>query len=268
MNARDYRWLAALLLVALFIWTRDATWLGRADASWPVLISLPLFVWFGFPWKFNTTGEPIALKRAGLGVACLALGVLTNLVTLLAAGWTLLLWTWLSARVEPDRLPHVRRLLVLPMLAFPCVICDGEHIGWLFRISGAFFAQGFFSLVGFDVSRVGADLTVNGAQISIAPACAGLNTLQAMLIAGSAAAILIMGSRARWWWTLPLLGVIAWMSNTLRIILIGISALTFGPQFTMGAFHAYGGWLVLTIMFATSVWLFSVAQRFMTRSPR
>ncbi|HEX4343711.1 MAG TPA: archaeosortase/exosortase family protein [Verrucomicrobiae bacterium] len=250
MTRKDKSFLGLLAVLAIFVWARDRRWATEAADTLPVLAGIPLFIWLGSPWKFRAGTFQVSSKLVAVAVAFFLVGIPLNLTFLLALGWTTLLWAWLSSRLESNTLPAVRRLLVLPMLAFPWVTLDfGQSIGWYFRLSGAWSAAHLFALLGLTATQDGTNITVQGLPVSVEVACAGLNTLQATLIAGSMLAFIFIGNRSRYWWNLPLLVVLAWMANTLRIIVLCIAALTISPQFAEGIFHKWGGWGVIVLMF-------------------
>ncbi len=126
-----------------------------------------------------------------------------------------------------------------------------------------------FSGVGLNVARTGTDLVVQGSPVAVAPACAGLGTLQAMLIAGCVPAYFYFGERggARYWTSMLALLAMSWLANTLRVIAIVIAAVSYGSEFAMGAFHQVGGWLVLVAMFALCCGTFALLQRLPSTSP-
>jgi exosortase len=264
MTRRDFAVIAGLAVLAAFVWVRDRAWLTAPAEALPVLAALPLFVWLGAPWRRRAgfrggTSWPLPpLLAAGVGFAA---GIATNLTVLLALGWTALLWAWLSQRVVPEALPAVRRLLVLPVLAFPWIILDCQAVGWWFRLSGAWVTGKAFGLLQFDVVQDGTNLQVQGLPISVEAACSGLNTLQAMLIAGSVLAFIVLGRQPHYWWNLPLLVLVAWGANTLRILTLCAAGLTFSPKFAQGFFHTWGGWLVLMLMFLLCWPLFAAQRR-------
>lgn len=250
MNQNDYRFIALLAVYAAFIWLRDLAWASTADDTLPILAAIPLFVWFGMPWKFTQETRPVSVINYVVVVVTLVLGIGLNFTFLLAISWTWLLWTWLSSRLEKESLEQVKKLIVLPLMAFPWVSLDGDRLGWWFRLSGAWATEHFFSLIGLDAVREGTILVINKVPVSVEAACAGMNTLQAMLISGTLANYLILGQTSRYWWNLPMLLAMAWVSNTVRIIVICIIAIIWGPEVAMGSFHTWGGWLVLLLMFA------------------
>jgi len=261
MNRTDRTVLTALAALAVFIWLRDTRWLDSAADCLPILAALPLFIWLGGPWEFDN--RPASLNHSlllGAGVA-FALGIAANLTFLLALAWTALLWSWLGRRLPPARAAELRYLLPLPFLAMPWIVLDGEVIGWWFRLSGAAVTAGLFQLLGFRVEHAGTFLNVNGIPISVEAACAGLNTLQSMFIAGVALAFVVLRSRRHFWLNVALLAPLAWLANTLRIILLSAAALTFSSDFVSGTFHPLSGWLVIVLMFLTCWGAFALENK-------
>jgi exosortase/archaeosortase family protein len=259
-SAADRSFLIILVVLALFIWFRDVSWMTSSDDTLPILVALPIFVWLGAPWEFKSHPQPLSPYRIILSVILFLIGIVANSTLILTIGWTLLLWTWLLARVESGKLPSLRKLLILPLMAFPWVSLDADRIGWWFRLSGAWAAAKFFALVGSDVTQEGTMLVVNGLPISVEVACAGLNTLQSMLISGSVVAFLILGETNRYWWNLPLLIGISWLANTVRIITISAAAVLISPKFAQGSFHQFGGWVVLIFMFGLCWFVFYLQE--------
>jgi exosortase len=121
-----------------------------------------------------------------------------------------------------------------------------------------------FGWLQLDVARDGTLLSVQGLPVSVEAACSGLNTLQAMLIAGTLAAYVQIGDRKHYWWHLPALVAVAWLANTLRILVICVMALSAGPELASGSFHFLGGWAVLCGMFCICWIIFHLAARYET----
>ena len=261
MKPRDLTFLLALMAAAAGIWLRDRTWLASASETLPLLAALPLFAWLGAPWRWRADGPAFRPGLLVLGLVLAVVGAGLNLTFLLAAGWTAALWSWLAARLEPATRLRVRRLLLLPLLAFPWLALDGAMLGWWFRLSAAWAAGGLFHLAGLDVTREGTQLLVQGFPLSVDASCAGLKVLQALLIAGTAIAFLQVGDRRGFWWSVPVLVALAWLANTMRVVVLSAAALTFSVEFAKGWFHTWGGWFVLMLMFALSVAVFTVWRR-------
>ncbi len=248
MAARDISFLSLLFFLAIYIWLRDLTGITSLENTLPILLSLPLFVYMGSPWKLQENPQPISYSNLVIGTAGFVLGILMDVPLLPAASWTYLLWTWLCPRVNPHDLPSVRRLMILPLFAFPWLNLEGNYIGWYFRLSGAWVTAKTFSVMGFNVLHEGTQLIVQGLPVGIGEACSGINVLQSMLIAGSALAYLYVGRLKIFWLNLVALVIIAWLANTLRIVILCITALTMGREFALGIFHTWGGCLVLFLM--------------------
>jgi len=260
MKLKDWLWLAALTAFAALIWGRDRSWVGNASEVLPILGALPVFVWLGAPWRFTASPFALHLPTLAAAVGLFVLGTLFNLTLLLALGWALAVWSWLQLRVEPADRQRVFRLLALLVMAFPWVTLDAGEVGWWFRLSAAWVTEQFYTLLGLVVTREGTFLKVQGLPVSVEAACSGLKALQAMLIAGTMLAYIQLGRNRRYWWSLPLLILLAWVANTARVLMLTAAALTFGTEFAEGWFHAWGGWFVLMVMFTLCWFSFAFLQ--------
>lgn len=258
INKKDYPIIGCLIALAAFIWLRNTSWMSAFDDTIPILIAIPMFFWMQWPMTFRKEKASLSPKYLTISVLCFVVGAVTDLTIILGLGWTLLFWAWLSKRIDPKHLSESKKLLILPMMAFPWIALDAEPIGWWFRLSGAWMTAHFFDLMGVYVVQEGTQLHLNSLPISVAPECSGLNTLQSMLIAGSLVAFLQIGDQPRYWYNLPLLVVISWVANTIRIIGICAAALLVNRDFAMGPFHDYGGWAILFLMFLLCWFIFSL----------
>ncbi len=244
MKRADYLWLSGLLVAALLIWLRDLAWVSAAWETLPVLTALPLFLWLGAPWQFRpeeVRWHQRALLAAGV---LLGAGLATDLTLLLAGAWTLALWSWLRARVVANPV-NLRRLLLLPLMAFPWLTLDLAPLGWWFRITAAWAAEHVFGALGFLVVRQGTTLLVHGLPIEVSPACSGMNSLQAVLVAGVVLAYLEFRGSRGFWSSLVLLPVLAWLANALRVCAMVALALSWGATLARGWLHDAGGGLVI-----------------------
>lgn len=249
MNNTDRTVMGTLAALAAFIWFRDTRWMSSAADCVPILIAIPLFIWLATPWKFETRPVEFNDSLLMVGGVFFAIGMAGNLTFLLALAWTVLMWSWLGNRISSGQAATVKYLLPLPFLAMPWITLDGAAIGWWFRLSGAAVTAGLFKLMAFRVEHDGTFININGVPISVEAACAGLNTLQSMLIAGAALAFVMLKSRRYFWLNLALLIPLAWAANTARIVILSGAALTFSPEFVAGTFHDLSGWLVIMVMF-------------------
>jgi exosortase/archaeosortase family protein len=260
MQGRDYALVAVLAAFALFIWVRDTTWIASAADTLPILAAVPLFFWLGAPWAWNKKTRPLSEYLLLISAFLFVLGILLDLTLLLAASWTILFWAALSTWSADSEHSSMLKLLILPMMAFPWIALDANSVGWWFRLSGAWATGTFFSLLGSQVVQQGTSLVVDGLLISVEAACSGMNTLQSILIAGTVVAYIFLKDTPRFWWSLPIIGILAWASNTARIIGLSAAALLVSPEFALGLFHTWGGWLILLVMFLLCWLAFSLLE--------
>jgi exosortase len=256
----DFLVIVGLSLLALFIWLRDVNWMLSADDTLPVLAAIPIFVWIGSPWNFRKDPRPLSLGGLCAFVGFFLFGILFNSTLFLAIGWTTLLWAWINANIEPEKERYLEKLLVLPLMAFPWISLDFDFVGWWFRLSGAWTTAKLFHLFGYAASQEGTNIVINNLTVNVEIACAGLNALQSMLIAGTVVDYIILGSTNRYWINIPIIVVVSWIANTLRIIGVSIAGLYFSPEFAMGAFHQVGGWMILVIVFCLCWLLFTLQE--------
>jgi len=245
MRARALLGLFTLAVLAAGIWLRELPGKDTADSVLPLLAAFPLYIWLGWPWKWSRTAAVCIPRTVIAGIALTLLGVTADSTLLLAAGWVAFLAAFQSAFLA--NAPS--RLLILPFLGFPWVTQNLESLGWLFRYTGAATVQFLFTVLGFTVHREGTLLLIRDMPLSVEPACAGLNVLQSTLLVG-ALMICMRAPRGRFFWiAFASLVPLAWVANTLRIFVLGCAGLLCGPDFAMGWFHQWGGWLVLCVMF-------------------
>ena len=140
------------------------------------------------------------------------------------------------------------------MLAFPWITRDLPALAWWYRLSAAWSAEHCLSGIGLEVRREGTQIFVHQLPFDVAPACSGIQGLQALLVAGTALCFLQVGTRPFYWPAVGLLPLVAWLANALRVMLLIAAGLSFGPEVVTGWFHTVGGWLVLVMMFGLT-WL-------------
>ena len=253
MRRKDYLYLFLLALLGAYIWMWNTYWMASKADTLPILITLPIFWWLGRPWNFLTVRESFSYGYSFAGILLVFLGMGLDAMVLLAAGWTVLLAGWLRARLGPVRGRAIRPLFVLPVLAFPWILSEANIVGWWFRFSGAWTVEKLFGLIGSTVDRTGTSLVVRDIELQIDAACAGLNELQSMLIAGVAIGYWHLGRHLRYGAALAVTVIVAWFANTARIALLAFAGLWVTPEFAMGMFHTIGGLAVLCLMF-TGCW--------------
>lgn len=257
MKTRLTQGFAVLLALALFIWLRDRQWARDAQDTLPCLLAFPAAYWLGRPWSWRDTPQPTPPSGIAAVAAIFLAGIALDSALVLAIAWTLALAVWLRSSLSEDAWPRVRPLLVIAGLGFPWVYLDAQPLGWWFRISGAAAVGAAFQAIGIGVRQQGTSLLIQGMPMDIEPACSGLNALQSLLLGGAAMAYIFFGPSRRFWLNIPLLLPAAWLANTLRLIVICISGLSYGVPFAMGVFHKTGGWMVIVTAFAGLSLLFS-----------
>jgi len=251
MKWRDQLWLGVLIAVAAFIWLRDRTWLSSLDEVLPLLSAPAVFLWLGTPWR-GWRKDDVSLNTGLLTAAAgiFFFGLALDVTFLLALGWTLAVWSWLGGKIAAQKSGELRRLLIFLLLAFPWLTLDLPSLGWWFRLSAAWSAQHFFQMLGLAVTRDGTQVVVQNFPVEVTAACAGLKVLQAMVVAGGVMAFVQLGRSRYYWPAVVMLPFVAWLANTLRVVMLSAVALTFGADAANGWFHEWGGWLVLIAMFA------------------
>lgn len=265
MKLLDVCIIIVLTVLAVLIWVADKSWLSMASEVAPVIAGLPIAIWMGWPWKLTNSPKPLnrGLVVAGIVMLCLGTGLEMGMITCMSIGWTMLFYGWLGTRLDTPNMKTAWRLLPMVLMSFPWVSIDLQQpVGWWFQLSGAAVASGFHQLIGVEVSRLGVHMVVNGQPWIIDASCAGMHTLQTMMIGGTAAAILVLGKSPLYWWSVPLLIVFSWLANTLRIVFLVGVGLAFGREAAAGWFHNYGGFLVVFITFLLSWSCFRLISRY------
>lgn len=257
-HTRAVIWFGVLFSLPLLAWSTVDLTSADANDAYLTMLGLPLFLWMGGPWKLRFTAQTISR----LGVATCGVGILVGLASgltiVFAVAWTRLLWILLQAFVQPDPQRSLSRLMLIPLFSFPWIILDGQSLGWSFRVSGAWAAEHLLGAAGFDVTRNATILFVENLRISVGEGCAGVSTLQSMLLGGSILAYSMLHSHRRFWWHVPILVAAAWLANTARVAMTGAVALAWGPSFAEGAYHEWEGLAVLIIMFILAAGAFAV----------
>lgn len=242
-----------LLILLLLIWTRPYLRIVPWGDSIPLLMGLVFAYFLGRPWVSRGSADEVHVGKIAIGVCLLSVGFIGQSLTLLAIGWSLLLLSWILVYIEEPK-PGVPWLLLV-LLSFPWIAVDLGALGWWFRLSGAQVTEVFFGTLGFSIIREGTWINIQGMPVSVEPACAGMNLLPALLLAGTAVGLMVLGASRRFWCFFVLLPLLAWLANTLRILVITGVALTWGSPFASGFFHTWGALLVLASMFVGCILL-------------
>jgi exosortase/archaeosortase family protein len=125
---------------------------------------------------------------------------------------------------------------------------EDQTVGWWFRLSGASLTGDIFSLIGYNVNVEGTQSEIDGFPISVEAACGGLQLLQVLMSGGIALHLIFYPKSKLFWIMLLILPLLAWISNTIRIVVILAWGVAFGAEAAAGIFHTWGAMLVLLIM--------------------
>ncbi|MFT4900752.1 MAG: exosortase/archaeosortase family protein [Lentimonas sp.] len=242
-------------IFACAIWVLDLSWYRQTPDALMIILLLPL----AFFLARKAPGPARAVSAAFIYrmTLLLGLGVVANSIVLMAFSWAGLASALFFRATAIPR----SRLWLVCMGAFPWVLIDLHQVGWLFRLSGAWVTGVFYDLIGSTVRIEGTQLLIDGLRISVEAACGGMQLLQ-VLLSGGVALTLIQFPRGRGFWRLILmLPVLAWVANTVRIIVICAWGLHYGVESAEGAFHTWGAMLVVVLMLGCYVLASNWTQR-------
>ncbi|OYV48550.1 MAG: hypothetical protein B7X06_01160 [Verrucomicrobia bacterium 21-51-4] len=239
-------------VAAVWIWCRDLAWLRLDPDSWICVVGLGLVYYLGRPWKLLEVCDRVRLKPWVIASILLlaGLGLVFNATVLLALSWAWALDAVFVHTIAGYQQGERRHLWVFAWLAFPWLILDGALIGWAFRYSGAWCAAQLLSLGGFAVSWHGVHVYLGDLPMEVDAHCAGLRTLQAMLLIGGALVYQRFPSNAGFYRMWGLIVGFAWLANMLRIVGISLLAIYGGPDLAMGVWHGWSGLIAVAVMFA------------------
>ncbi|MCY2988656.1 MAG: exosortase/archaeosortase family protein [Planctomycetota bacterium] len=253
MRERNLRATDGIMLAVLAATAVAIGWeCARRDVSANALslgaAALLLFVGLGGPWRFrreSTRWNVGLLLLSSLGVL---IGLATDLVLPIAFAWSAGLWAWLQTRLETPAKPRVARLLLLSLFIFPWVDLDLKPLSWWLRITSAAAVESTLATAGLETAREGTVVFVSGQPVEVNEHCAGRETLHAMLVVGLAAAHVFLGPQQLIWPWLAVLPALAWLANSLRVLLVCLGAMWFEQARYRDWLHDGGGWLVVGLM--------------------
>jgi len=209
-----------------------------------VLLSLMagvLFFWLGSPWKRL---KPGLIRFQIVGGLVYFLGCALDSLFVMTCGWVIFFFSVF----ESQSMRH-GRLACLLFFAFPWVSYDATHLGWWFRLGGAFCVAHILRVFGIVANVQGTQIMVENVHISVEPACSGLHTLHALFLFSILVLVRCLPKSRLFWLNLPLIVFYAFCANTLRILLLSLCAYFFGP--TLGLFHSVLGFLILCAVFVS-----------------
>jgi len=229
-----------MLLMLAGIWFSDTSWIGLAPDVLIVILLLSFAWWIAlkYPSEINYAKHTLPV------LFLLCVGLVFNSMTLMAFSWGWLAVNYVLPRTSISR----KKLLFVCAGAFPWVLLDFQTIGWWFRLSGAFLTGQLFSFLGYDVAVEGTQLSIGGFPMSVEAACGGLQLLQVLMSGGIALNLICYPKSRLFWPMLLILPLLAWISNTVRIVVISAWGLAFGSEAAAGIFHTWGAMVVLLAM--------------------
>lgn len=238
-----------LLAIYPLIWLLDLSWWYLTPDVIIIAGILPL-AWFLSGQAVSSVEFSDQRPRlTGLGVLLLAVGILLNLISLIAFAWS-----WLAVNyIFPVKNFSRTRLWILCTGAFPWILTEGQKIGWYFRLTGANLTVWLYHRLGYKVTGEGTLLEIEGLPISVETACGGLQLLQVLLSGGIAITLIRFPKEPDFWYMLVLLPMLAWFANTVRIIVIAAWGIRYGAEAAAGAFHTWGALIVVLSMLGAYV---------------
>lgn len=254
LHHKDIGYLSFLAIIYLLIWSSDLSWSIDLLNIVPALLAVPIMIWLsdlklGSIWSSSKEWQGLISYMMLLAAFSMLFGSASHLLIFFSLGWTLMVYAWMSRKVVDGAEFYIQKLMIFPLMSFPWIAAEGSYIGWLFRLSGASVSESVFSLLEYHTFREGVTLFVNDMPIEVELACAGLNTLQTMVLAGSVIAFSYLASFRSYWFALLLIFLFAWLANTIRIFVLGSAALVLGTDLLYSFFHEVSGWVVVAAIF-------------------
>lgn len=253
------------LAAAIPIWAISKVNAEIAPLTVPIAIGPILFYSFGKPWRLRTHAKPIPASIVLLASVGFLFGLIIESVLLATIAWILFFHSWLDSQfVDNCSVPRLR-LETLLLFSFPWIVHDGQWISELFQYSGAVVAELWAQGLGFDVVRVGQNLLIGETQLSIGPACSGIQTLQITMLCGSALAVIFLGRLKIFWCSIPVLITLAWIINSLRIIgLVCLAHFGSSPELVT-ELHDTTGYLAILLEVPLILLAFKLLERLSSR---
>lgn len=189
--------------------------------------------------------------------ASMAMGVLFESLFIITAAWAALMGLLLWQTRMLKRQKHAAWFALFLILSFPWFEAEFHFIGVIFRYGGAFLTELLARFIGLNTLRQGTLLSLEGVDISISEACSGMATLQGMIIIGLYLFHDKVGTLKGCIFMVISILILAFITNTLRIVLNSFIILTFGVKIGMGITHDIIGLAVSGCLFYLFARLFS-----------
>ncbi|MHB9036655.1 MAG: exosortase/archaeosortase family protein [Armatimonadota bacterium] len=267
-------WLLSVVVVAAimyiptfrFLW---AKWMEDAQYSLGFLVPLVsgYFFWKKWPEVPKLTASPSAwgLVLILIGLFLHLAGTLldvsgpsgVSIIIVLVGGCLYFLGKGLLKLMA---FPLAYMIFMIPV---PGGLIDRVGLPMQLLASGA--TAHILSIIGLDVSRAGIQITVDGYQFEVAPACSGMSSLVA-LVGVSAVFAYMTSLRPAYKWTLFALSLpIALAANIVRITTIALVGYQWGWE---NAMHIYHDWSSPLLFMVAIVLLFAINGGFEWLSAR
>lgn len=271
------RWLpwAALLagLAALYVPTyvalANGLWRDEEYAHGPIIVAVfAWLVWRARAALLDEAASPpaplagFALLAAGLALyllgrtQSLALFEVASHIPVIAGG-VLAVRGWRALRALAFPLFFLVFLIPLPGFVLDFVMVPLKEL-----VSGA--VEWLLLALGYPVAREGVVLRVGEAEMLVADACSGLNSLYSLFALGLLYSQLV-GRRGVARTVLLLVGIvpIAVAANVVRVLVLVLATYHLGEQATQGIVHDLAGLLVFVVAFALLLGYDSILRRFL-----
>lgn len=253
------------LLGILAAWSADAGGWPAAGAMPGLLIVPALLIWLASPWHWRSEPKPMAISWLLLAMISIGVGLGLGLATPAAAGAALAVAAVIRSYSAASTRRRALALAPWLILATPLFTSDFAIVGWWFRLTGAAAAGGLLDHAGIPTSVAGTVISLPDDDLVVAPACSGLGTLHILLVAGLVAATRPGQAPPRWFVLVPLVVVLAWVANVLRIAALGAIATGMGADAARGAMHDFGG---LGVILGAAILALAVRGALQDRQPR
>jgi exosortase/archaeosortase family protein len=219
----------ALAVLALCVASSMASSPAPGEAALVLAAGAAAFWFLGRPWTLQPEHEPMSVGTALASAALLIIGRRSNFDVLIALGCLLLVADLLRRHLPNSDWPAVRNRLPLLLVAMPWLQTDAWLLGWVFRWSGAIVVENILGVFGMPIQRYGTTLYSGDIGLDVAPACAGLRSLQLLLLAGIIAVAMRRGGGLPHW-VAPVVVGVSWVANTFRVLVLCLVATSFGVE--------------------------------------
>ncbi|MCB1119393.1 MAG: exosortase/archaeosortase family protein [Chlamydiia bacterium] len=226
---------SAIALYGLLIWFRQG---GDPIA----LTAFPLIYMLGKPWQLSPRFCPRPFFAASL---LFVSALIIDSTFMFAVSWISLVYS-LYAYIPPHR---YQKLLLLAMLGFSWIDSDLEFLGFLFRYTGALATATLFSLFKYPVAQMGTGFLIDKQAFFAEAPCSGLNTLHIFLLIGLAWSYAHQKDSPHFWRNIPLIILLTWLTNTVRMALLTTLILFVSPIFVAGSAHTLVGLFAFCLTF-------------------